>query len=358
MSLSIQAQVRRGGFTLDVAMELPLEGVTALFGRSGCGKTTLLRVIAGLERASGASVRFGREVWQQQRRFVPLHRRRIGLVFQEHSLLPHLSARENLLYGYTRTAPALRRLHLQEVSDMLEIGGLLGRSIDQLSGGERQRISLGRALLSSPQLLLLDEPLSALDAQTKREIMPYLSRLGSEAGVPIIMVTHAADEVERLADRVVFMREGAIQQIESLRDALARADSPLFADEGAASVLLGSLSPPERGGLRRFGVEGATLWVPQAGAMLATGATRLRIPARDVVLALNDPQHTSIQNHLRVTIERIDYSEQERCLVATRTLDDQLLLAEVTPWAVRHLQLQPGMQVYALIKSVTLIQVG
>lgn len=355
MSLCVEAQVRRGAFTLDVTMDLPLEGVTALFGRSGCGKTTLLRVIAGLERASGASVRFGREVWQQQRRFLPLHRRRIGLVFQEPSLLPHLSARENLLYGYTRTAPALRRLHLDEVADMLEIGGLLERTIDQLSGGERQRISLGRALLSSPQLLLLDEPLSALDSQTKREIMPYLSRLGSESGVPIIMVTHAANEVERLADRVVFMHEGAIQRIESLHDALARTDSPLFADEGAASVLLGSLGRAERGGLRRFGMEGATLWVPQVQARPETTFTRLRVPARDVVLALNDPQHTSIQNHLRVTIERIDCSQPERCLVATRTLDNQLLFAEVTPWAVQQLQLQSGQEVYALIKSVALM---
>ncbi len=355
MSLSIEAMLRRGAFTLDVALDLPLEGVTALFGRSGCGKTTLLRVIAGLDRATGATVRFGREVWQQQRRFVPLHRRRIGLVFQEHSLLPHLSARENLLYGYTRTAPALRRLHLREVSDMLEIGGLLERSIDQLSGGERQRVSLGRALLSNPQLLLLDEPLSALDSQTKREIMPFLSRLGADAGVPIIMVTHAADEVERLADRVVFMREGAIQQIETLHEALARPDSPLFTDAGAASVLVGSLGPAEPGGLSRFGVEGASLWVPRTQSMHGDRPIRLRIPARDVVLALNDPEHTSIQNHLLVTIERIECSQQEHCLVATRTLDHQLLLAQVTPRAVQQLGLQPGQRVYALIKSVALM---
>lgn len=355
MSLSVEAQVRRGAFTLDVALDLPLEGVTALFGRSGCGKTTLLRVIAGLERPRGATVRFGREIWQQQHRFVPLHRRRIGLVFQEHSLLPHLSARENLLYGYTRTAPALRRLHLQEVSEMLEIGGLLERSIDQLSGGERQRVSLGRALLSNPQLLLLDEPLSALDSQTKREIMPFLSRLGADAGVPIIMVTHAAEEVERLADRVVFMHDGTIQRIESLHEALARADSPLFADEGAASVLMGSLRPAERGGLMAFGVEGTTLWIPQLEGRVEARPLRLRIPARDVVLALNDPQHTSIQNHLQVTIEAIDCNDGERCLVATRTLDGQLLLAEVTPWAVAQLHLTPGQQVYALVKSVALM---
>ncbi|HRJ24667.1 MAG TPA: molybdenum ABC transporter ATP-binding protein, partial [Thauera sp.] len=237
--LSVRALLQRTGFTLDIDAALPLAGVTALFGRSGCGKTSLLRVIAGLDRAAGAEVRFGDALWQYGRHFVPLHRRRIGLVFQEHSLLPHLGVRDNLLYGYRRTPPAERRLHLQEVVDMLDIGELLDRSIDRLSGGQRQRVSLGRALLTSPRLMLLDEPLSALDTATKREIMPFLSRLAAEAGMPIVMVSHAPDEVERLADRVVFMHAGRIERIETLRQALARADSPLFADAGAVSVLEG-----------------------------------------------------------------------------------------------------------------------
>ena len=381
-TLSVRALLPRTGFTLDVDAPLPLAGVTALFGRSGCGKTSLLRVIAGLDRAAGAEVRFGNEVWQHGRHFVPLHRRRIGLVFQEHSLLPHLGVRDNLLYGYRRTPPAERRLQLQAVVDMLGIGELLERSIDKLSGGQRQRVSLGRALLTSPRLMLLDEPLSALDTATKREIMPFLSRLAVEAGVPIVMVSHAPDEVERLADRVVFMGAGRIERIETLREALARSDSPLFADEGAVSVLEGLPGAVGPHGLRAFGPEHARLWLsagaatsgegPQgkrpageaaADAVLAGGAVpssprrmqRLRILARDVSLALDDPARISIQNHLRVTIERIDAHPSGRMVVACRLADGQLLLAEVTPWSVSQLGLAPGLQVYALIKSVALL---
>ncbi|HSP01132.1 MAG TPA: molybdenum ABC transporter ATP-binding protein [Thioalkalivibrio sp.] len=355
MSLSVRAHLKRDGFVLDVDIELPADGVTALFGRSGCGKTSLLRIIAGLDKVRGAQVRFGDQIWQDGRQFVPLHQRRIGLVFQEHSLLPHLSARDNLLYGYKRTPEQHRRLHLDEVAQMLGISELLERPIDRLSGGQRQRVSLGRALLTSPQLLLLDEPLSALDTQTKREIMPFLSRLSGEAGVPIVMVTHAPDEVERLADRVVFMREGNIERTETLKQALARPDSPLFADEGAVSVLEGTLGETSERGLRPFGPEEARLWVTSADDLPAGRTCRLRILARDVSLALDDPRRISIQNHLPVTLERIDPFRDHRSLVSTRTADDQLLLAEITTWAAGQLGLQSGRQVYALIKSVALL---
>jgi len=355
-TLAIRARLQRQGFVLDVDMGLPLNGVTALFGRSGCGKTTLLRIIAGLERVAGAEVRFGETVWQAGRHFVPLHRRRIGLVFQEHSLLPHLSVLGNLLYGYKRTPAAERRLHLDEVVDMLGIGDLLERGIDRLSGGQRQRVSLGRALLTSPRLLLLDEPLSALDTQTKREIMPFLARLADESGVPVVMVSHAPAEVERLAQRVVFMRDGSIERIESLRDALARPDSPLFDDEGAVSVLEGVLGERNEHGLRPFGSSAARLWL-SAGDDTPAGLKprRLRIVARDVALALDDPSRISIRNHLQVKIERIDQRDAGRSLVACRLADGQLLLAEVTPWSVTQLELCPGQLVFALIKSVALM---
>ncbi|AVZ80334.1 molybdenum ABC transporter ATP-binding protein [Zoogloeaceae bacteirum Par-f-2] len=357
-TLAVRVLWRRTDFVLDVDAALPLAGVTTLFGRSGCGKTSLLRVIAGLERVAGAEVRFGNSLWQAARHFVPLHRRRIGLVFQEHSLLPHLSVRDNLLYGYRRTPAAERRLHLAEVAEMLDIGALLGRRIDELSGGQRQRVSLGRALLTSPRLMLLDEPLSALDTQTKREIMPFLSRLAVEAGIPMVMVTHAPEEVERLADRVVFMGDGRIERIETLREALSRSDSPLFADEGAASVLEGHPGEVGPNGMRAFGPPQARLWLAAgepAGGTLAAKRYRLRILARDVSLALDDPARISIQNHLRVTIERIDTVDRGRAVVACTMADGQLLLAEVTPWSVAQLGLAPGLQVYALIKAVALL---
>ncbi|WP_152208161.1 molybdenum ABC transporter ATP-binding protein [Marinobacter changyiensis] len=367
MTLYIRARLSYGeDFELKVDSELPLKGVTALFGRSGCGKTTLLRIIAGLERIQGAAVRFGDQHWQQGRNFIPLHKRRIGLVFQEHSLLPHLSVRENLLYGYRRTPEPLRRLHPPEVTAMLGIDDLLERRIDQLSGGQRQRVSLGRALLISPQLLLLDEPLAALDTQTKREIMPFLSRMATESEVPIIMVSHAPDEVERLADWVAFMHEGQIQLTESLRHALARPHSPLFDDAGAVSVLEGCLGETVEDGLRLFGSPGTQLWVPdfdqsrrqpsQNQQTADQRTLRLRILARDVSLSLDDPHRISIQNHLLVTIERIDPPHNNRIVVACRTANQQLLLAEVTPRAVKQLGLAPGQHLFALIKSVALLE--
>jgi molybdate transport system ATP-binding protein len=356
MTLQIEVRLRYGkGFELRVDNEFSLQGVTALFGRSGCGKTTLLRIIAGLERVQGATVRFGDCYWQQGSDFVPLLKRRIGLVFQEHSLLPHLSVRSNLLYGYTRTPEALRRLHPPDVTGMLGINDLLERRIDQLSGGQRQRVSLGRALLISPQLLLLDEPLAALDTQTKREIMPFLSRMAAQSGVPIIMVSHAPDEVQRLADRVAFISEGQIQSVEALHEALARPNSPLFDDVGAASVLEGNLGEAGEDGMRLFGPPGTQLWVSDMQQMPGQQASRLRILARDVSLSLDDPHRISIQNHLPVTIERIDPAHNNRIVVACRTADQQLLLAEVTPRAVSQLGLVAGLELFALIKSVALL---
>jgi len=356
MKLDIRTRLRREGFELNVDTTLPIEGVTALFGRSGCGKTTLLRVIAGLEQAHGAEVIFGDAVWQRGRHFTPLHKRGIGLVFQEHSLLPHLDVRGNLLYGYRRTPAGRRRLELTQVTDMLGIGGLLDRQVDRLSGGQRQRVSLGRALLTSPQLLLLDEPMAALDTQTKREIMPFLSRLASDSGIPIVMVSHVPEEVQRLADRVAFMRDGRIERVETLHESLARPDSPLFDDEGAASVLEATPGPLDRNGLRAFGPESVRFWIHTDQSGNDDRPKRLRIQARDVSLALEAPSRISIQNRLRVTIERIEPPHRQRVLVATRLDDGQLLMSEITPWAAQDLGLQPGQTVYALIKSVALME--
>lgn len=356
MTLQIRAQMRYDqGFELKVDCNLPTSGVTALFGRSGCGKTTLLRIIAGLERVKGATVQFGQQSWQQGRTFVPLHQRRIGLVFQEHSLLPHLSVRDNLLYGYRRTPETQRRLQPADVTAMLGIDDLLERRIDQLSGGQRQRVSLGRALLISPHLLLLDEPLAALDTQTKREIMPFLSRMADESGVPIILVSHTPDEIERLADRVVFMHQGQIQRIETLHQALARPQSPLFGDAGAVSVLEGHVGEAVEDGWRPFGPAEARLWIADTLTGSGQRQTRLRILARDVSLSLDNPTRISIQNHLAVTIERIDPADNHRVVIACRTADQQLLLAEVTARAVSQLDLTTGQPAYALIKSVALL---
>lgn len=355
MSLQIRAQLQRGEFRLDVDTRWPAQGVTALFGRSGCGKTTLLRVIAGMERVRGAEVWFGDQCWQSDSHWLPVEKRRLGLVFQEASLLPHLSVTGNLLYGYKRTPPTLRRLQLPEVSAMLGLESLLSRPVDQLSGGQKQRVALGRALLCSPQLLLLDEPLAALDTQTKREIMPFLSRLAQASGIPMMLITHTPDEVQRLADRVVFMRNGRIDELCSLQQALAKPDSPLFADEGPSSVLEGSLGTADEHGMRLFGPEGSQLRV-QASDDTDMGPTRLRVLARDVSVALDDPARISIRNHLVVTIRQLHELPDNRVLLDTTLQDGQTLLIEITPWSAQQLALSAGQRVFALIKSVALMR--
>jgi molybdate transport system ATP-binding protein len=363
--LQIKANLQRGDFTLDVDTQWPLAGVTALFGRSGCGKTTMLRIIAGLEKVSGAHVCFAGVNWQTSDQFVAIEKRRIGLVFQQASLLPHLSVTGNLLYGYKRTPENLRRLQPDAVITMLGLENLLDRRVDQLSGGQAQRVALGRALLSSPELLLLDEPLAALDTQTKREIMPFLSRLASESAVPIVLITHSPEEVQRLADRVVFIRNGMIDEICDLQQAMAKPDSPLFADEGPASVLIGVLSEADAQGMCRFGAENAQLFVQSASAKgdiknghteKALLSTRIRILARDVSLALDDPVRISIRNHLKVVIQHMYELPGNRLLLSTILADGQTLLIEITPWSAQQLKLQAGQQVWALIKSVALVK--
>lgn len=355
MSLSIQAHWRReGDFALQVDLNLAPTGVTALFGRSGCGKTSLLRIIAGLERISGARVRFRDQCWQEGRHFVPLHRRRVGLVFQEHSLLPHLSVRGNLLYGYKRTPRPQRRQHPDAVTEMLGIGNLLDRPVDRLSGGQRQRVALGRALLSSPQLLLLDEPLSALDTQTRREIMPFFSALASKSDVPIILVTHAPDEVQSLADRVVFMDQGRVTGIESLKEALAHPDSPLFNDQGAASVLEGTILPGPTETLMRFGND-RVQFLLQTDRPARHGTSRLSVQANDVAIARRPLDEISVINQLPIIIQKIEGFRPGRVLVTGALADGQRLSAEITEHSRDKLTLECGQTVYALIKSVALL---
>ncbi|MEH6389513.1 MULTISPECIES: molybdenum ABC transporter ATP-binding protein [Pseudomonas] len=353
MTLKVSARLQHPGFALDIDTALPTQGVTAVFGRSGCGKTSLLRIIAGIERSADAQVRFGDDVWQSGRKFVPLERRRIGLVFQEASLLPHLGVRDNLLYGYQRTPQHLRRLEPDKAIAQLGLEPLLQRNIDQLSGGERQRIALGRALLSSPQLLLLDEPLSALDAPSKRDILPYIEQLAGNFDVPVVYVSHAAGEIERLADHVAFMRDGKIDAVETLEQALARPDSPLFNDEGPATVLHGELRSTDSTGLACFQSGSLTLRLPATGG--PAPLARLRIRARDVSLALDPPTRISILNHLPMRIQTIRPPCDGRVVVEGRLPDGQLLLSEISGWSCQELGLTPGTLIYALIKAVSLL---
>lgn len=360
MTLQVSARIRRGGFTLAVNDSLPTQGITALFGRSGCGKTTLLRLIAGLENVKDAEVSFNGETWQAGRRNLPVNRRRLGLVFQESSLLPHLSVEANLMYGYRRTPASQRRLHPDTVRSLLALDDLLGQAVHTLSGGQRQRVALGRALLTSPQLMLLDEPMSALDTAAKREILPFLSGLSTSTGVPMLLVTHSAREVEQLADQVAFMEQGRIERIEPLREALTRPDSPLFSDEGPAAVIEGHLQETSDGEWQ-FVTRGGDGRPPvhfQVSGQSShhTSLHRLRILASDVSLALTRPEGISIRNMMPVKIERLEQSDEHRCTISCRLADGQLLLSRITRQSVEELGLAPGNTVVALVKSAALME--
>lgn len=358
-TLQLQTTLARAGFRLQANLELPLTGITALFGPSGAGKTTLLRVLAGLEPAAQGRLQCGDTLWQDSARgvFVPAYRRACGYVFQEASLFDHLSVQDNLQFGYARTPLAQRRCSWAQaltLLDRLGVGHLRTRLPHALSVGERQRVAIARALAASPQLLLMDEPLAALDGPRKAELLTLIDDVSRDAGLPIVYITHAPQEVERLAERVVFMADGCIARIEPLQDALARPDSPLFADEGPVSVLRGQLGERDGDGLRPFG--NAQLRLRLSLPLDANpSATRLRVLASDVSLATVQPHGISVLNQLPATISALYPRGFERVTVACALADGQTLLAEITRYSSSTLRLEPGQQVFALIKSVALM---
>jgi molybdate transport system ATP-binding protein len=354
--LQLQALLQRQDFTLDLDLKLPEHGVTALFGASGSGKTTVLRILAGLEPAARGRICVQGEVWQDSAKnlFKPVHQRALGYVFQEASLFEHLNVQDNLHFGFKRAPVQERKQGWNDTLALLGIDHLLKRWPHELSGGERQRVAIARALATSPRLLLLDEPLAALDRARKAEILPYLEQLQKQLALPIIFVTHAVEEVTRLADRVIFMANGRVERVEALRDALARPDSPLFDEEGPVSVLQGSLQPNDEHGLAAFGNTTLQLRLSLPADAKAS-ASRLRVLARDVSLATVQPQSLSILNQLPITIKAIHPGAPGRVTVVCQLVDGQTLLAEITHYSCEMLKLTVGMQVFALIKSVALM---
>jgi len=347
--------LKQGDFLLQSgAFEIETRGVTVLFGRSGSGKSTLLRAITGLDKHTRGTLSFNGERWQNGAWRLPTPKRDIGFVFQDAALFPHLSVRGNLEYALKR-APAQADNALQHLAERVGIDHKLDQVVTTLSGGERQRVVIARALLSKPRLLCMDEPLSALDWRAKAELLPLVDELARETKVPILYITHAPIEVERLAERVVFMADGRIERIESLRQALARPDSPLFDEEGPVSVLEGVMGATNCEGLTPFGnAQLSILLTGPCGSKKS--ATRLRILARNVSLSLQNPMQISILNHLVVVVEAVHPEVGGRVNVACRLSDGQLLLAEITAYSSKRLNLRAGQQVYALIKSVALME--
>jgi len=347
-------QLARPGFSLNVNLRLPGRGVSVLLGPSGCGKTTVLRGMAGLSRAQGR-VSVGGQVWQDDATgaWQPVHRRPIGMVFQEASLFAHLDVKGNLLYGFKRTPPELRHVTLD---DAVGLGHLLQRKPDGLSGGERQRVAMARALLTSPQLLLMDEPLSALDAARKDEVLPYLEAL-SRGGVPIVYVTHALDEAARLADHLVLMQQGRVQAEGPAHELLSRLDTPLARLDEAASVLRAQVQSHEpRQGLSCLGLgaPAAPLWVGLCEAGIGE-LVRVRVLARDVSVSLSRAPDSSILNILPATLESLQDEGPGSVMLRLRVGPGAHLLARVTRRSVELLGLSAGVSVFAQVKGVALL---
>ena len=354
-NIRAQFQLVWPGFTLDVNVTLPCHGVSAFFGASGSGKTTLLRCIAGLERAPWGYLRIGPDVWQDSRRFVPTFRRPLGYVFQEPSLFPHLSVLDNLHYGFKRNRSPRSIGSLDQVVALLGIEPLLSRKPDRLSGGERQRVAIARALATSPRLLLMDEPLSALDMPRKQEILPYLERLHDDLEIPLLYVSHAADEVARLADYLVVMQSGRVTAAGDVSQTLARLDLPIRLGEDIGVVLDATVAQrDEVFHLLRADFPGGSLWVRDNGRSLGQ-RVRLRILARDVSLSLHHQEGTSILNLLQGVIAELSEDAHPALALVRVQVGPTAFVARLTQRSVSALDLRVGRQIWVQIKAVALI---
>lgn len=341
------------GFQLDVDLSLPAHGVTAIFGHSGSGKTSLLRCVAGLERAPLGRLCFKDQVWQDGSRFLPTYQRPLGYVFQEASLFPHLSVLGNLDFA-RRRQDGKTAIALDQAVALLGIAPLMDRKPDKLSGGERQRVSIARALATSPQILLMDEPLAALDLARKQEILPYLERLHHELSIPILYVSHSPDEVARLADHLVLMESGKAVASGPLNETLCRLDLPtVFADD-AGVVVEGVIAAHEADGLSRLDFAGGSFYVSRHLDSIGT-RVRCRVHARDVSLSLVQPVQSSILNSIPAVVVEVAATSTPGHVLVKLQLGETPLLARVTERSRQHLGLQPGMPLWAQVKAVALL---
>lgn len=354
---SIRALKRREGFTLDVAIEVSVSGVVGLFGRSGCGKTTLVNVVAGLLAADEARVEIDGVVLEDSRgkTRVPAERRRIGYVFQDARLFPHLDALGNLRYAERRARGVEKRISLDFVVQLLGLETLLARRVQKLSGGERQRVALGRALLSQPRLLLLDEPLASLDIARREEVLPYLERLRDELSIPMIYVSHQFEEVLRLATHAVLLEQGRVVTQGALEDVSLHPDlRAIVGPEAVGAVLSGTVEA--------HGANIAALAPIRVGANVlhvglrdarAGASVRVQLLARDVILATARPENISVRNVMTGTIARIASDDAETDMIHV-DIGGPLVLSRVTRAASAALDLRQGKQVWVLVKAVSI----
>ncbi len=353
--IEVSLKDRLGDFDLDVSFTVPAWGITALFGRSGSGKTTVLRAIAGLTHTDRGRVRINGETWQDDSRFLPAHRRPLGYVFQEASLFPHLSVLKNLQYGWRRVPATQRKIKLDSVIELLGIAPLLKRTTHSLSGGERQRVAIARALITSPKLLLMDEPLSALDHDAKQAILPYLETLHDELSIPSIYVSHDPNEVARLADQMILIDAGKVVASGMAADLLTRLDLPLAGYDNASALLEGTVieHDPDHH-LTWISMQTERLAVSREDLPVGRPA-RVEILARDVSLSLKKHSDTSIINILSVRVIGMQETNPGQIIVQLKLEDGQTLLSRITLRSARSLDLHEGMQLFAQVKAVALV---
>lgn len=366
-SNTLQVHLQRSAFALQVDLSLPAQGIAVLYGASGSGKTSLLRSVAGLEQATSAFIQVGGSCWQDTARGIclPVWQRPLGFVFQEASLFDHLDVQGNLDYARKRSAAAValtappdasRLMSLADTIELLGIGGLLKRRTHQLSGGERQRVAIARALATQPQLLLLDEPLAALDAARKADILPWLERMRDELRIPMLYVTHSADEVARLANTVVVMNAGRATAVGPVAEVLAGDKGFALAGHDAAALLQGTVTVLDaQWHLAQVAFAGGSVWL-RADALRVGQQVRVRVLARDVSISTEAPHNTSIQNLLPCTvIDLAPDAHPSQCMVRLQC-GASVLLARITARSAHALGLQAGAGAWAQLKSVALVE--
>lgn len=342
-------------FSLEVNVRLPGQGITTIFGHSGSGKTTLLRCMAGLEKPEQANIIVKGEVWQNQHISLATHKRPLGYVFQEASLFDHLTAKGNLDYAIKRADAPFNQALYTKVMDIMAIAPMLSRYPSQLSGGERQRIAIARALLIQPKILMMDEPLAALDSARKQEILPYLEKLRDSFDIPILYVSHSMDEVARLADHTLVLAQGKVIAQGNLTQVFSRIDLPMQLQQDKGVIVQATVVERDsQWQLMRVSFAIGELWLKDNGEAIGN-RVRVRILARDVSLTLSCHDDSSILNRLPVTVVEIAADDDEAMVLLRLQVGEEFIIARLTRRSEAHLQITEGKKLWAQIKSVAIV---
>ena len=351
--IKCKIKIQLESFTLDANFSIPDRGITVVFGPSGSGKTTLLRAIAGLEKSDDGFLKIGDSVWQKGEDFLATHKRQIGYVFQDAALFDHLDVKGNLNFVVKR-AIGLKEDFIESIHNLLEIKTLLNRKTTQLSGGEKQRVAIARALLTNPKILLLDEPLSALDLKRKNEILPYLDSIHNDLEIPILYVTHSQDEMSRLADHLLLIEDGNIVGSGPVNDMLTRFDMPLSHGGDAVSIIEAEvLKRDSEFNLMHLDFLGGQFIVPDNSFPVQT-KVRIRVVARDVSLTKSKQVDTSILNIFPAMVQEI-VNEGEAQVMVRLQIKETILLACITRKSSYKLRLEKGSEVFVQVKSVAIL---